>query len=59
MKGINMNIVQGTKKIKNKTITAIAELQCSNNYSIHVFKGSLSPNDILLKYTSSKNNRFI
>ena len=53
----NMNIISGTKKIKNGTVTAIAEIQCANNYTIHVFRGSLSPNDILLKYTSPKNTR--
>ncbi len=52
-----MNIVNGTKRIKRGTMTAVAEIQCSNNYTIHVFKGSLSPNDILLKYTSPKNTR--
>jgi len=52
-----MIIVTGTKKIKKGTLTAVAEIQCSNNYNIHVFQGSLSPNDILLKYTSPKNTR--
>ena len=45
-----MLINNGTKKIKRGTLTSIADIQCSNNYNIHVFKGSLSPNDILLKY---------
>ena len=52
-----MLINNGTKKIKRGTLTSIADIQCSNNYNIHVFKGSLSPNDILLKYTSPKNTR--
>jgi len=54
-----MKIINGTKQITLKTrhTTAVAEIQCSNNYSIHVFQGTLSPNDILLKYSSPKNKR--
>jgi len=55
--GFKMNIINGTKKIKRGTLTAVAEIWCSNNYTIHVFQGGLSPNDILLKYTSPKNSR--
>lgn len=50
-----MTINPGTKTIKIGT--AIAEIQCLNNYTIYVFKGIYSPNDILLKYTSPKNTR--
>lgn len=54
-----MNIINGTKQItlQSRRTTAVAEIQCSNNYSIHVFQGTLSPNDILLKYSSPKSNR--
>ncbi len=52
-----MNIIKGKKTFKKGTVTAIAEIQCLNNYTIYVFKGTLSPNDILLKYTSPKNTR--
>ena len=46
-----MLVNQGTKTIKKGTITSIADILCANGYSIHVFQGSLSPNDILLKYS--------
>jgi len=52
-----MEIKNGSKKIKVKfkTLTSIAEISCSNSYIIYIFKGTLSPNDILLKYSSPKN----
>lgn len=52
-----MNIIRGTKKINKGMLTAIAEIHCNNGYAIFVFPGSLSPNDILLKYSSPRTNR--
>lgn len=47
-----MNIEKGTKKIKNNTITAIAELEIKD-YRVYVFPGSLSENDFLIKYSKA------
>lgn len=52
-----INTGKKKRKIKGKTQPAIAEIQCSNNYAIHVFQGSLSRNDILITYTSPKNTK--
>lgn len=52
-----MQILPSQKNIKKGTVAAIAEIQCSKDYLLYVFKGSLSPHDILLKYKSSKNKR--
>lgn len=46
-----MFINSGSKTIKKGTMTSIADVACTNGYVIHVFQGSLSPNDILLKYS--------
>ena len=51
-----MNITNGTKQIKRNTLTAIAEISFSNGYILYVFPGTLSPNDILLKYKGPNTN---
>lgn len=42
--------LQGKKtiKINGQLSTSIIDIICNNNEIIHVFPGSLSPNDILL-----------
>lgn len=46
-----MLIKTGSKSIKKGTVLSIADVACTNGYVIHIFQGSLSPNDILLKYS--------
>ena len=52
-----MIITQSLRKIKKGESIAIVEIQFTNNYTIYIFKGSLSPNDILLKYQGPKSSR--
>lgn len=47
-----MLINPGCKLIKRGTKKSIADIVCAGDYTIHVFQGSLSPNDILLKYSA-------
>lgn len=42
------------KYIKNKAICSIMDISFNDNTSIYVFEGSLSPNDILIKYSQGK-----
>lgn len=51
--------LQGSKtiKINGQHRTSIIDIICNNNEIIHVFPGSLSPNDILLKYKSNRSKR--
>ena len=51
-----MIIQVGTKTINKGTQTSIADVICGH-YIIHVFQGSLSPHDILLKYKGPFSNR--
>lgn len=45
-----MEIKEGKKKIQNGTKKSIIEIVCNDKYTIHVFQGELSENDILIKY---------
>ena len=51
-----MQLLRGTRKIKKNTITSILDIEFENGYQLCVFKGSLSPNDIIVKYCT-KNSR--
>ena len=51
-----MIIQAGTKVINKGTTTSIADIICGQ-YIIHVFQGSLSQYDILLKYKGPFSNR--
>jgi len=55
-RGENMEILQGTEIVKNNGIekTAIAEFRI-NDYVLYAFQGSLSDNDIYLKYRKYNN----
>ncbi len=52
-----MIIDKGTKRVNKGRLLSIADIKCANNYTIYVFPGTISPNDILLKYTSPRNKR--
>ena len=52
-----MLVNAGAKVIKKGTVTSIADVSCTNGYTIYVFQGSLSPNDILLKYSGPTSKR--
>lgn len=47
-----MQVKQGEKTIKNGTQKAIIEFIC-NEYSVYIFQGTLSKNDILIKYSKN------
>lgn len=51
--------LQGNKKVKinGKQNISIIDIICNNNEIIYVFPGSLSPNDILLKYKSNRSKK--
>lgn len=50
-----MEIVKGTKYRNHKTEKSIMDIKVDYAYTIYIFKGTLSPNDILIKY--SKNGK--
>lgn len=52
-----MQIRPGEKAINYGRNISIADILCSNGYCIHIFRGSLSEADILLKYTGPRNAR--
>lgn len=47
-----MKIIKGTKhnKINGKDLTSIIDILFDNKYTIYVFQGSISQNDIIVKY---------
>lgn len=52
-----MELLEGKKYRKNGTEKSIMDIKVNDSYIIYVFKGSLSPNDIVVKY--SKNGKRI
>ena len=48
-----MKAVKGTKnkKINGKELTSIVDIFFDNKYTIYVFQGSISENDIIVKYS--------
>ncbi len=48
-----MKVSKGTKnkKIKGKDLTSIIDIFFDNKYTIYVFQGSISKNDIIIKYS--------
>lgn len=48
-----MKVVKGTKnkKINGKELTSIVDIFFDNKYTIYVFQGSISENDIIVKYS--------
>lgn len=48
-----MEVVKGTKnkKIKGRELTSIVDIFFDNKYTIYVFQGSISENDIIVKYS--------
>ena len=51
-----MIIKKGSKKIKNNTKKAIIEFELQR-YTVFVFKGSISPFDILVQYKTDDGKR--
>ena len=47
-----MKIIKGTKhnRINGKDLTSIIDILFDNKYTIYVFQGSISQNDIIVKY---------
>jgi hypothetical protein len=45
----------GTKSIQYGTETSIVDIHINSDLTIHIFAGSLSPNDILIKYKDGRN----
>ena len=47
-----MKVVKGSKnkKINGENLTSIIDIEFDNKYTIYVFQGSLSENDIIIKY---------
>lgn len=52
-----MELLEGKKYRKNGTEKSIMDIKINDSYIIYVFKGLLSPNDIVVKY--SKNGKRI
>lgn len=49
-----MEIKVGEKYINKGTNKSITDIVCSDKYKIFVFQGSLSKNDIIIKYSENK-----
>lgn len=50
-----MEILEGSKYRNNNTQKSIMDIKIDDNYTIYVFQGNISKNDILIKY--SKNGK--
>lgn len=46
-----MELLEGRKYRKRRTEKSIIDIKVNNSYTIYVFKGSLSPNDIVVQYS--------
>lgn len=46
-----MELLEGRKYRKRRTEKSIIDIKVNDSYTIYVFKGSLSPNDIVVQYS--------
>lgn len=46
-----MKLLEGRKYRKRSTEKSIMDIKVNDSYTIYVFKGSLSPNDIVVQYS--------
>lgn len=46
-----MELLDGRKYRKRGTEKSIMDIKVNDNYTIYIFKGSLSPNDIVVQYS--------
>lgn len=46
-----MELLDGRKYRKRRTEKSIMDIKVNDSYTIYVFKGSLSPNDIVVQYS--------
>ena len=46
-----MELLEGKKYKNRNTEKSIIDIKIDNIYTIYVFKGTLSPNDIVIKYS--------
>jgi len=46
-----MELLEGRKYRKRRTEKSIIDIKVNDSYIIYVFKGSLSPNDIVVQYS--------
>ncbi len=46
-----MELLEGRKYRKRRTEKSIMDIKVNDSYTIYVFKGSLSPNDIVVQYS--------
>lgn len=48
-----MELLEGRKYRKRRTEKSIMDIKVNDSYTIYVFKGSLSPNDIVVQYSKN------